>query len=416
MNESKIACPNCGHSFDVEAVLATRAEERIRKEMESTYAARQKDVESLRENLLQQQAAFEEKKKQENELFRKKLEEKMAAEKKQLAVKTRAELDEEYQLQLKQFREEIQKRKDENLQLKHKELDLLKKEEQLKEDTANLKLEAERIFMQKKNEAIAEALQKEKARQEMMQKEYEKKLEDQSKLLKEAQRKAEQGSMQLQGEVQELAIEDWLMQQFPLDKVEEIKKGQRGGDCYQVVNSRSETQCGIIYYESKRTKHWKQEWIVKLKTDMTSVGADIGVIVTEAMPDDMDRMGLRDGVWICTFQEFKGLSQVLRQTILKVHSERSSQENKGDKMVMLYDFLTSNEFRLQVESIVEAFDALKSDLEKEKRAMLKIWKSREKHIDRVMINTVNFYGSIKGIAGNAISPIQALELPDSEEE
>ena len=217
--------------------------------------------------------------------------------------------------------------------------------------------------------------------------------------------------MQLQGEVQELAIEEWLAMQFPLDSIEEVKKGARGGDCIQVVNTHNRVNCGRIYYESKRTKDFQPSWIEKLKADMREKGADVGVLVTDAMPAGFERMGIKDGVWICTYEEFKGLCAVLRETVIQIGSAVSSQENKGDKMHMLYDFLTSNTFRMQVEAIVEGFSCMKNDLEKEKRAMQRIWKEREKQIDKVITNTIDMYGSIKGIAGNAIQAVRALELP-----
>ena len=228
-------------------------------------------------------------------------------------------------------------------------------------------------------------------------------------------RKQEQGSMQLQGEVQELAMEEWLQQTFPLDTIDEVKKGANGADCLQIVNTRERQNCGTIYYESKRTKHFQPAWIEKFKKDIRDQNADVGVLVTEVLPSDMDRMGMREGIWICTFEEFKGLSAVLRQSVIQVSLALASQENKGDKMAMLYDFLTSTEFRLQVEGIVEGFTQMKSDLDREKNAMNRIWKQREKQLDKVIANTIGMHGSIKGIAGNGIQPIPALELPSAEE-
>ncbi|NQU86276.1 MAG: DUF2130 domain-containing protein, partial [Mariniphaga sp.] len=241
-----------------------------------------------------------------------------------------------------------------------------------------------------------------------------KQLEDQKNLTEEMKRKQEQGSMQLQGEVQELAIEEWLAAQFPLDSIEEIKKGARGGDCIQIVNTRARQNCGAIYYESKRTKDFQPSWIEKFKADIRDKGANIGVLVTEVMPSDMYRMGLKDGIWICNYEEFKGLCAVIRESIVQLSMAVSSQENKGDKMHMLYDYLTSNTFRMQVEAIVEGFSQMKADLEGEKRSMQRIWKQREKQLEKVITNTIDMYGSIKGIAGNAIQAVKALELPEGE--
>jgi len=222
--------------------------------------------------------------------------------------------------------------------------------------------------------------------------------------------------MQLQGEVQELAIEEWLAGAWPLDTIEEIKKGARGGDCIQVINTRSATRCGKIYYESKRTKAFQPAWIEKFKADVREKGANIGVLVTEAMPADMPQMGQRDGVWICTFADLPSLSAVLRDSLIAIHRALASQENRGDKMSMIYDFVTSDEFRMQVEAIVEGFSQMQADLESEKRAMTRLWKMREKQIEKVLLNTGNMYGAIRGIAGNAIPAVRRLELPAGEDD
>ena len=216
--------------------------------------------------------------------------------------------------------------------------------------------------------------------------------------------------MQLQGEVMELAIEEWLAMQFPLDTIDEVKKGANGADCLQVVNTRDQLNCGTIYYESKRTKSFQPAWIEKFKNDIRDKNAHVGVLVTEVMPGGMDRLGMVDGIWICSYEEFKGLCGVLRQSIIQWNRITLNQENKGDKMGMLYDFLTSTEFRLQMEGIVEGFTQMQTDLQKEKNAMKRIWKQREKQIDKVIDNAVGMHASIRGIAGNAIQAIPALEL------
>ncbi len=241
-------------------------------------------------------------------------------------------------------------------------------------------------------------------------------LEQLKRQLVEAHRKAEQGSMQTQGEAQELAIEEWLSVQYPLDSIEEIKKGQRGGDCIQNVNTREMQNCGTIYYESKRTKDFQKTWIEKFKADIRERGADIGVLVTNVMPKELERMGLMDGVWVCTYEEFKGLSAVLRDGVIRLAHAVESEENKTDKMSLLYGYLTSNEFRMQIEAIVEGFTQMQTDLDSEKRAMARIWKQREKQITKVLENTIGMYGSIRGIAGNAIGHIKTLELPYGDEE
>ncbi|OFX23453.1 MAG: hypothetical protein A2033_12025, partial [Bacteroidetes bacterium GWA2_31_9] len=298
-----------------------------------------------------------------------------------------------------------------------KELNRTKAEiETLKREKAEIKEVAEAEAQKKINELLITEKDKirksEEEKNELRFKEMQKQLEDQKRLTEEMKRKQEQGSMQLQGEVQELAIEEWLASQFPLDSIEEIKKGARGGDCIQIVNTRTRQNCGTIYYESKRTKDFQPSWIEKFKTDIREKGANIGVLVTEVMPSDMNRLGLKDGIWICNYEEFKGLCAVLRESIVQINMAVSSQENKGDKMHMLYDYLTNNTFRMQVEAIVEGFTQMKIALDSEKRAMQRIWKEREKQIEKVVTNTIDMYGSIKGIAGNAIQAVKALELTE----
>ena len=198
---------------------------------------------------------------------------------------------------------------------------------------------------------------------------------------------------------------------YPLDTIEEIKKGQRGADCIQIVNTFEHQNCGNIYFESKRTKDFQKSWTEKFKADMRERGADIGVLVTSAMPKELDRMGLMDGIWVCNFEEFKALSFVLREKITALHLVRKSGENKTDKMSLLYSYLTSNEFKMQIEAIVEGFTQMQADLESEKRAMARIWKQREKQITKVLENTTGMYGSVRGIAGGTIGRVKILELP-----
>jgi len=166
----------------------------------------------------------------------------------------------------------------------------------------------------------------------------------------------------------------------------------------------------------KRTKSFQPTWIEKFKSDMREKGADIGILVTEAVPKDMDRLGQINGIWICNFYEFKGLSIVLRESVIQISNALVSQENKGGKMEMLYDYLSGNEFRMQIEAIVEGFSQMKKDLDSEKRSMQRIWKQRDKQIEKVIHNTVDMYGSIKGIAGDAIQPVKQLELGSGLEE
>lgn len=417
-NENQIKCPNCGTSIDVQDILSHQLEDEIKQKYQSQLAEEQKRYALEQGKLKQERLDFEQKKKHENDMFQDRLEKQLKEDRKAIELKLKRKLEEEQSEQFGALQKELNEKSEQIKELNRTKAEI----EKLKREKSELKESVEAEAQKRLNETLTTEKEKirksEEDKNELKFKELQKQLEDQKRLTEEMKRKQEQGSMQLQGEVQELAIEEWLSAHFPLDTIEEIKKGARGGDCIQTVNTRSIQNCGTIYYESKRTKDFQSTWIEKFKADIRDKGATIGVLVTEVRPSDLDRMGLKDGIWICNYEEFKGLCAVLRENIIQLNTAISSQENKGDKMEMLYEYLTSTTFRMQVEAIVEGFTSMKIALESEKRAMQRIWKEREKQIDKVTANTIDMYGSIKGIAGNAIQSVKALELPgaDFEEE
>ena len=323
--------------------------------------------------------------------------------------------DEKNAAMLAALKEDNDQKQKQIILVREKEIELLKKEQELKNQQELMKIQLEKTMLEKTKD-IEEAAKKRKDEEfELVKKDFEQKLKAQMDLVNEMKRKAEQGSMQLQGEVQELAIESILTQAFPYDQIEEIKKGQRGADAVQTVINEFGQICGKIIFESKRTQNFGGDWIEKLKTDQRETGAEIAVLVTQTMPKEMDRFGEKDGVWVCGFHEIKSLVFVLREILIRTQMAKSVNDNKADKMSVLYNFLTSSQFKQQMEAIVDGFSNLKSELDKEKRAMQRIWKEREMQIEKVIGNTIDMYGSIKGIAGNAISPIQYLELGGGDE-
>ena len=414
--ESQIKCPNCDSNIDVQDILSHQLEDEIKQKYQAQIIIDKKRYEAGEEKLKQEKLDFEKTKKKENELFQERLDSQLKEEKKAIEVKLKSKLKEEQSEQFEALQKELNEKSEQVKELNRSRAEI----EKLKREKGELKEAAEAESQKQLNEILITEKEKirklEEDKNELRFKEMQKQLEDQKSLTEEMKRKQEQGSMQLQGEVQELAIEEWLAAQFPLDSIEEIKKGARGADCLQHVNTRSAQNCGTIYYESKRTKDFQPSWIEKFKSDIRDKGANIGVLVTEAMPSDMNRMGLKDGIWICNYEEFKGLCAVLRESIVQLSTAISTQDNKGDKMNMLYTFLTGNTFRMQVEAIVEGFTQMKSDLESEKRSMQRIWKQRDKQIEKVTTNTIDMYASIKGIAGNAIQSVKALELPEGADE
>jgi hypothetical protein len=414
-NREKIICPNCGTEIDVNEILYHQLEDQITSQFEAQLKAERAAIgekeraivaarAELASKLENSQAAIDQAVRQQT----KKLREQLAAE---AAVAAREEQADTIEQLRKELDEKSQRVKD--LNKTRAEVEKLKREKEELADEIQAKAEAK----------LTEALRKERERiqktesekNELKLKESHDLVESLRKQLAEAQRRAEQGSMQSQGEVQELAIEQWLRDHFPMDRIDEIKKGAQGADCLQIVNTRSHEGCGSIYYESKRTKSFQPSWVAKFKDDIREKGADLGVLVTASMPPDMDRMGLVDGVWVCSYEEFKGLSAVLRQSIIQVHQAGKTQENKGGKMEMLYDYLTGSEFRQQVEAIVEGFTQMQSDLETEKRSMQAQWKKREKQLEKVILSTTYMYSSVKGIAGSAVGDVRLLELPGEDE-
>jgi len=304
---------------------------------------------------------------------------------------------------------------------RQRELEFLKKEQELVNKEAELELSIQRRLQEERNKLSKEIRDLEEQRvaareteYQLRMKELEKQLEDQKKLAEEMKRKAEQGSMQLQGEVQELALEELLRVRFPFDEIGPVAKGVRGADCIQTVRNNFGQECGKIIYESKRTQSFSQDWVEKLKADMRSQGAMVAVIVTQAMPKDLDRFGEINGVWVCTFAEVKALSHVLRDGIIRVYNASKSQENKGDKMHLLYDYLTSTEFSEQWKAIREGFLSMKQSIQKERDMMERMWKAREKQLEKVLLNAAHVRGSIEGIAGKDAIDVQMLEDSDDD--
>jgi len=416
--ETTIKCPNCNAEIDVNKILYHQLEDELKeknsiqaKQLQEETLKKEKEFKKAQAALEAKEEAIREQREKFDEELKKATSLQLKVEKQKLQASIKKELAEEQSESIALLKKELDKKSNQVKELNKSKAEIEKLKRENEEMESKVKADAEIALTKKLQE---EKLLIQKTADEQNELKFKQK-EEQLKQLKEqlqiAQRKAEQGSMQLQGEVQELAIEEYLADKHPFDVIEEIKKGARGADCIQVVHTREIQNCGKIYYESKRTKDFQKSWIEKFKADMRTKGVDVGVLVTQALPSELDRMGLVEGVWVCTFEEFKGLSTVLRESVIRLNHAKKGEENKTDKMSLLYSYLTSTEFSMQIEAIVEGFSTMQSDLDKEKRAMTRIWKQREKQIDKVLENTVGMYGSIKGIAGNAIGNVKALELP-----
>ncbi len=395
MSSFIITCPNCSHQFEPGDTMRDEIEKELRGKMKEWQ--KKKEIETA--ELLEV-----EKKKMQTEM--------QEAVKKSLAA--------DYENQLKLLQQEVLDNAEKLKESRRKELEFLQKEQALKTREEEMQLTIQRQLLEERSK-LKEQLQKEESEKislkeqeyQLRTKELEKQIEDQKKLVEEMRRKSEQGSMQLQGEVQELMLEEMLQSTFPFDKIEEVGKGVRGADCIQIVRNQFGNESGKIIYESKRTKDFSNEWIEKLKKDMRSHGADVAVIVTQTFPKDMERFGEKDGVYICTFNEVRSVSLLLRNALLKITDARKSQENKGDKMVMLYDYLTGTEFSEQWKAIREGFMSMRQSIQKERDTMERLWKAREKQLEKVLLNAAHIQGSVEGIAGADAVNLNLLEDNDT---
>ena len=414
-----IICPNCKTEFEPQAaiaeVIAKEYDEKFHKEKQR-LSLEYKEQQQLLEK---QKKEFEEKKRIENELFAERLQKERLKLQSDLQEQLTKSISGDYENKLKMLHEANKDNEEKLKEARQAQLDFMKKEQELKNKEAALEIELQKK-LQEERSFITEQIRKQEKEMnavketdlQMRLKELEKQLDDQKKLAEEMRRKADQGSSQLQGEVQELALEDLLRNAFPFDLISEVGKGKRGADCIQTVRNQFGQECGHIIYESKRTQNFSNDWIDKLKTDMRTEKADIAVIVTSTMPKDMDCFGLRDGVWICCFEEAKALAGVLRDGVIRVYSSAKSHENKGDKINMLYTYLTSNEFSEKWKAMREGFLSISMSIQKERDIMEKMWAGRKKQLEKILFNSNDIKGSIEGIAGHESIDFTLLENDD----
>jgi hypothetical protein len=416
-----IKCPNCGSEYPLEEALNDELKENIEREKQA-LRKQMMDYKKIKEDELQKKdEEFKKIAEQQETVFQQRLENELKLQNVQLEESLRKKLATDFENQLMVLQQSAAENEEKLKESRRKELEYLQKEKALKVKEEEMELQIQRQLMAER-EKLKEQLTAEQAERmsvkdqeyQLRTKELEKQIEDQKKLVDEMKRKAEQGSMQMQGEVQELLLEELLQATFPFDLVTEVGKGVRGADCIQTVRNSFGSEVGKIIYESKRTKDFALDWIEKLKADMRQLGADVAVIVTQAFPKDMDRFGEKDGVYICSFAEVRSVALLLRNGLLKVADVRKSGENKGDKMVMLYDYLTGHEFGEQWKAIREGFMSMKLSIQKERDAMERLWKAREKQLEKVLLNAAHIRGSVEGIAGADSVNLNLLDEGDVE--
>ncbi|MFA6493272.1 MAG: DUF2130 domain-containing protein [Patescibacteria group bacterium] len=330
----------------------------------------------------------------------------------QIKEKSRQEFEKEFtekeSISIEQLRNQLSEEKRKREESQKKELEILKLKEDLDDRGKSLDLEVQKKLIEEKHAIEEKATKDAQVLYELKFAEKEKQLEDQKKLIAEMQRKAHQGSMQMQGEVMELALEEILKSNFPHDEIKPVPKGINGADIIQIVYTTIGQKCGSIVWESKQTKAWTEDWVQKLKDDGRNIKGSILVLVSEALPKDMKNFGLYKGIWVSNFSSILGLTMALRNHLIAVSSVITSETGKEEKASQIYKYICSDQFAQKIQSTVETFDQMKKTIEIEKRAMIKLWAQRETQILRLNENVAKMYGTIQGIA--QLPNIELLEL------
>ena len=419
---AKINCPNCNAELDVEEVLERRIRQEEQQRFNVELAAKESEFKKKESALAQQAAALKEQAAEIEKQVAEKAQAELARKEKALLQQAEENAKSLYEVQLKSQSEETAELKKQVQESKAAQIENARLKRQMESQQQDFELEAEKKLAandEENRKKFAELLKSQEAsiakreteRSEKQVAELQKQLADAKKAAEDAVRKAEQGSQQLQGEVQELMIEEFLRDTFPSDEIGEVKKGASGADVKHIVRNRIGIESGVIIYESKNTKSFQSDWIEKLKSDAEQEKADVAVLVTKTMPKGKDHLEPINGVWVCSVSEFKGLVLVIRENLLKLSEVRMAQTNKGDKMQMLYDYLMDARVVEQIRRVVQGFKELQEGYEAEKKAQQKLWKKRDAQLEMMFRNTTDFVTQIQVIGG---SSLLQLELPEDE--
>ncbi len=407
MKKLMITCPECKHEFSPDQSLKHQLDHLMQEErtaLATSFSEKEKALNKEKEELNKKATSID-------QLVSEQVNAQQAKIKTDLEKKVRGDFSAELDGLRKELDEkQIKLNKAKELEL---EIERIKRETKEREDSIRLKYEKDLNTERAKIETTI--VDREAERHELKFAEQEKKLSDLKKQLDEAVRKAEQGSMQTQGEVQELALEQLLTDLFKFDSIQEVPKGQNGADTIHVVRTQYGKECGIIAYESKRTKNFSEGWIGKLKDDMREHGANHGILVTDAMPKDMPTFGIRNGIWICSMKDVAGLAAAIRQICITEANIKTTEVNRTEKIQALYNYLMSSEFKQRVEAIIETASEMRETIDKQRKSMLASWKKQENGVDQMSFLMTDIVGSIDGISGNALGPIRGLELEEGSE-
>ena len=408
---NEVQCPSCGESISIAEALAAEIEGKYEKSFQTKIAHFNAELKRKTEDLDKEKSVLQTQK----DLMQKEIEKQVGKEKLSLEKKLKEELLHTNYIEMEDLKHRLSE-KESRLEIAlQNELDLRKKARELEEKEQLLEIEAQRKFDEEKkrlSEDVAKRVS-EDYRQKALEKD--KQLEDMRKQIEDLKRKSELGSQQNQGEVLELEIETLLRSLFPQDTIEPVPKGMRGADVIHKVITPSGQTAGTLVWEMKQTKTWSDGWIEKLKDDQRAITAEFAIIVSSIMPKGISHLGQLDGVWITDLSTAAGLAYALRSQTIQLFHARNMAAGKSEKMEFIYHYLTGTQFRQRVEAIVESFEGMKEDLEKEKRAILKAWAVREQQITRMISSTVGMVGDIQGIVGTSFPKIPSLEFDQTQE-
>jgi hypothetical protein len=410
MAEQTIICPFCKKEIPLTQAITQKIEADLRKHLEDDFNKRNSELLSREQTLSTKEQALakstqEINKKIEDEVLRK-----LVLEREIISKEAKKKAEAEISLQIHALQEDLEF-KDKKLQeTQQNELMLRKQKGDLEAREKNVDLEVARKIDSEREGIYSEASRKVSEEYQLKDKDKDNKIAGLLTQIEALKRKAEQGSQQAQGEVLEVELEQMLKLTFPYDIIEPVPKGIKGADVMQKVNNTMGQYCGNIIWESKRTKAWSDGWIDKLKDDQREVKADIAVLMSIALPKEINGFSQVKGVWVTSFHLAMGLALALRANLIEVAGAKQSIVGKNEKMESIYNYLSGTEFKQKVEAIVEAFATMHSDLTKEKAAMEQLWGKREQQIKKVMLNTARMYGDMQGIIGASLPEIKSLEL------
>ena len=410
MEQGFITCPECDHEFEISDVLTSQIRDKLKAEMQQEVLEREKEVKKKADALKAEREAFEEDLAKQEELVQEQVNAAVQQKLKQAETKAAKAAEARFSDQVKELQETLAEKEESEKALKKNEMAVRKKMRELEQAQENMELENQRKLDEERQKIRQEAEQKFIEQHRLKDMEKEKLITDLKNDLDDMKRKAEQGSMETQGEVLEQDFERRLQDFFRSDQIQPVPKGIRGADLVHTVRTQFGVDCGNILWEMKNTKNWSQQWVTKLKEDATEIRADIMILVTVALPVGIERFGSIDGVWVCDPLSAIPLAAALREQIVAIDRERQAAVGKNDKMEMLHQYLVGSQFKQKIEGIVESFNVMQEQIIRERRAMEKQWKEREKAVERVIKNTVGLYGDMQGIIGGQIPSIPALEM------